>query len=496
MNLLHISGIVIIACLLAVGGHYMRALVHTRREARLAILEREQKFRRLAEATFEGIIVHREGLIIDVNPAFARLFGYTHAEAVGMGVGEVLNTGPTAESTPDVGISLTTVPTELRGHRQDGSTFPVEARGREYRQGDEAQVVAIRDLSEREASAKALRQSARQLRTLIDTVGGAIIQLTTDHRVVEWNHAAEQLHGQIRGQVVGLDYLETCVPEQSRQQVADTFNDVLGGERCEFEQRIVSADGTQRVVCWNLTPVHDAEGETMGILACGQDITELRASHARAVAALEAKEILLQEVYHRVKNNLQVVDSLLKRQSSGLDSEQRLPLLEAQSRIRSLAGIHELLYQTSDLQRINFRTYVKRLTADLWHSYGLTQHCVRLSLTIDDIRLGLESAIPCGLILNELITNSLKYAFPVGQGGTIVIDFHAASDGLLALSYADSGCGSNDRPTEQNRGFGLTLVHDLVYQLGGTFEQSDGTSAAVAFRFPPGPDDLTPERPT
>lgn len=198
------------------------------------------------------------------------------------------------------------------------------------------------------------------------------------------------------------------------------------------------------------------------------------------------KEILLKEIHHRVKNNLQIISSLLYLQSRGIHDESIIELFEdSQNRIKSIALVHERLYQTQGMARIQLDSYIQELTAHLFHACGAKADTICLRLDIDDISLGLDTAIPCGLILNELVSNALKYAFPTRQEGTIHIAIHRNPEDTLTLTVRDDGIGLPEeidfRHTES---LGLQLVTMLVTQLQGTIalHAQQGTAFVISFR--------------
>ena len=201
--------------------------------------------------------------------------------------------------------------------------------------------------------------------------------------------------------------------------------------------------------------------------------------------SLKEKEVLLKEIHHRVKNNLQVVSSLLSLEAGRTKDEKLVQSLkESQARIRSMALIHEKLYQSRDLSRVDFEGYVRNLAVYLIRTYGTGHGAVELQLDVADIRLGIDRAIPCGLILTELITNSLQYGFPDSRGGTITVELRPDGNGGLQLSVHDNGVGLPDNlDIAKSDSLGLQLVSTLTLQLGGQLEidRSDGTRFSITF---------------
>ena len=203
-----------------------------------------------------------------------------------------------------------------------------------------------------------------------------------------------------------------------------------------------------------------------------QEIHERQQAEEQVKASLAEKEVLLREIHHRVKNNMQVISSMLDLQADTLQDEQVRDLFkESQHRIKSMALIHEHLYQTPDLARIDFVDYVESLTSHLLRSYGIKGGAVTLHLDIASIYLSIETAIPCGLIINELVSNALKYAFPDDQGGDISIELQPKAAQDLRLVIRDNGVGlPSDMDFRQSRSLGMTLVMTLVKQIRGVME--------------------------
>jgi len=201
---------------------------------------------------------------------------------------------------------------------------------------------------------------------------------------------------------------------------------------------------------------------------------------------LNEKEVLLKEIHHRVKNNLQIISSLLNLQSNQIKDTGTLRVLrDSQARVRSMALIHEKLYQSKSLAKINFGEYVQSLSKDLFRSYQRMLGNIQLNVQVDEVSLDLDYAVPCGLILNELMTNALKYAFPNGRNGSILVELRAGSDQTLSLKVADDGVGlPAGLDILQNNSLGLQLINSLVKQIDGTLvvETSSGAAFQVSFK--------------
>lgn len=214
--------------------------------------------------------------------------------------------------------------------------------------------------------------------------------------------------------------------------------------------------------------------------------TEQKLKNKLLTQALKEKEILLKEVHHRVKNNMQVISSILNLQSSYVKDSYALSLLkDCQNRIKSMAFIHESLYQNKNLTEVNFAEYISSLTKNLVHSYSTEIKNIKLLLNLKNVYLNLDASISCGLILNELISNSLKYAFPNNKAGIIFVNL-SVKDKLVNIEIGDNGIGINENlDIKKTPTLGLQLVNTLVEQINGKIivERKNGTKFNIEFNI-------------
>jgi two-component sensor histidine kinase len=225
-----------------------------------------------------------------------------------------------------------------------------------------------------------------------------------------------------------------------------------------------------------------------------QDITERKKAEEQIKASLNEKEVLLKEIHHRVKNNMQVISSLLNLQTKHIKDQQLIDIFkDCQNRIKSMALIHEELYRKKDLARVDFSEYTRTLSSRILKSYEIYTDRVLLKTIMNNVSLGVDKAIPCGLIINELLSNSLKYAFPFlkegdghGEGGLkgeICINFSPVNN-KYELVYSDNGVGlPEDLDFRNTKSLGLQLVNSLTQQIGGVIEldRSKGTEFKITF---------------
>jgi len=222
------------------------------------------------------------------------------------------------------------------------------------------------------------------------------------------------------------------------------------------------------------------------IVMVARDITERKEFENALKSSLNEKEVLIREIHHRVKNNMQIISSLLNLQKQYVNDEEAVNVLkESQNRVKSMAMIHEKLYKSRNFSEINFADYIRSLVSDLFYSYGVDSNRVKTIILLEEVMMGLETAIPCGLIVSELVTNTLKYAFPHQEKGEFKIELHSDSDGFYDLIISDDGVGMPENINfDETDTLGLQLVNSLVNQLEGTIELSrdKGTKFNIKFK--------------
>ena len=245
-----------------------------------------------------------------------------------------------------------------------------------------------------------------------------------------------------------------------------------------FARRLASGDLEQRVEL--------KSNDELGDLASSlNEMAEELAESLDRKNELREKDILLREIHHRVKNNMQILTSLLRLQSRKL-SEPKLKAImqESEGRIRSMGLIHEKLYQSNSLSEIDFGGYARTLTGELRRMYSGSNAGVEIKLDTDDVKLGLDTALPCGLIVNELVSNSLKYAFPEGRSGEVVVKLRSLDEGGYEMVISDNGVGlaEGEKP-EREGSLGMRLVTMLTEQLNGQIQTTNGTGLTSTIQF-------------
>ena len=234
------------------------------------------------------------------------------------------------------------------------------------------------------------------------------------------------------------------------------------------------------------TAIRRPDGRPYRVVGTDTDITERRHAEEALRASLQEKDLLLKEVHHRVKNNLQIISSLLSLQAARVRDQAVLEVFEhSQARVRAMALIHERLYQSGGFSRIDFAEYVSALTGAMFASAAVTPDLVRLKADVTSAPLSIEKAIPCGLILNELVSNCLKHAFPGGRRGLIHVRLTEDAPGQMLMVVADDGTGLPEGLDFRNtESLGLQLVNTLVRQIHGAIRVETGPGTRFEIRFP------------
>lgn len=234
------------------------------------------------------------------------------------------------------------------------------------------------------------------------------------------------------------------------------------------------------------TPLYDDDGNVMGSVHVARDITERKIMEEQLEQALEDKDILMKEIHHRVKNNLMIMASLLNMQSRYIKDEVARDIFkDSQSRAKTMALIHEKLYQSKELKKVDVQDYMESLSRDIYQAYINDPQRIQLSLDLEPHMLDINTVIPLGLILNELLTNTFKYAFPGEAEGMVKVRFIEKENKEFLLEVADNGVGlPADFSLKKTESLGMRLIHSLTEQIKGELEISAEHGTQIRIKFP------------
>lgn len=335
----------------------------------------------------------------------------------------------------------------------------------------------IEDITVRKKAEEALRDSEEKFRTIVSNAHAVIFMVDQNGTFLLSEGKGLEALGLKPGQVVGMSAFEIY---KDIPKIKNGIKKALAGT---FNTKEIKVNDMYFDTFYS--PYKNADNKLIGVIGMSIDITERKQAEAKLLKSLQEKEILLKEIHHRVKNNLQIIISLLNLQAARIKDEQTVKAYqESKNRIYSMALVHEKLYQSADFSEIRFKGYIESMIRELFRVYEISG-IISLNLHIDDISLGIDKAIPCGLIINEILSNSLKHAFPNDRKGQIDISFVNMQEHIYEFSIKDNGIGIPDKiDIRETNSLGLQLIRILTRQIDGqlTLERNNGTAFKIAFK--------------
>lgn len=516
-----------------------------RYQAEQSLQENEERFRTLIENALDIIVVlDLDGTLQYVSPSIERILGYRPTDSIGKNAFNSIHPDDRAtvqevfQTIAQTSNQIST--TELRFKHQDDSWCILEAVCKRFVESDHIVrvVVNARDVSERkriederkraeaelqqlnqaldlkvqertqdlERSESLLREREQSFRALAENTPDIVARFDRNLRHLYVSPSVQLVTGLSTDRFIGKTNQELGMPAHLVKNWDECLQTVFTtGQPTQIEFSLQTVDGIRHYQS-KLVPEFALDGSIRSILTTARDITALKQAAIQQStlserlqtelqerqkiedqlrASLQEKEILLREVHHRVKNNLQLVSSLLNLQANIIDNPELLkPFTESQQRVKTMALIHEKLYQSDNLAKINFAEYVQALMEDLFQSHQSHTPTISFCLKVTPVELPVDVVIPCGLIINELVSNSLKYAFPGKTAGEIKILFAPANQQQYTLIVSDNGIGMPDSIDFcQSSSLGLQLVCTLTQKLRGTIEldRTNGTAFNITF---------------
>jgi PAS domain S-box-containing protein len=428
--------------------------------------------------------------INEFNTAAESTFGYSKEEVLGKNLSILFSDEHEMDKVIDRITGQGSLANEIINRKKDG-TFFISFLSASVLKNERGEIVGAmgvsRDITAIKKAEEELRLSEERHRAIYDQAYIGIARIAKMGRFLLVNERLCDMLDYSSEELYKKTFYELGLPEEVEEGLVD-WDQLLSGKIKNFsrEQTYVRKDGELLSANVTVSLVRDSNDNPNYFVAVFEDITERKEYERQLEESIKEKEVLLKEVHHRVKNNMQVISSILNLQSSYISDENALAILrESQDRIKSMSFVHESLYQSKTLSEVNFAEYIQNITRNLYHSYGRPEGGIDLEFELENLYLNLDTSIPCGLIINEIVSNSLKYAFHGREKGKIKIEFSKLSDGRLKLIVSDDGIGlAEDFDIENAESLGLQLVTTLITQVSGELEidVSRGTKFNIVFK--------------
>lgn len=489
--------------------------ISKRKQAQSKLIRSEHNYKKLVEILPDGLVLHDHGTIIYANPEAIKLFDceksdeiigkqlidYVHPEdrkSVQNRIDKVQDNRDKVDYREGKLITkldrIKTVEACHIPYIMDGKPV-VKMVVRNISDRKRVELEKLRaelaeensrrlqlEINERKEAESKMRLAEQFTRSIIDSSLDMIYATNVDNQVTEFNQSAQNIFGYNLADSFRIKPSDLFADQEEYHKVKAALE--IDGE-FSGEIKSLTKEGREFPSFLSASVLVNQKGEIVGEMGISRDITEIKQNEQEIKDSLKEKEVLLKEVHHRVKNNMQVISSILNLQTSYVQDDYTIELLrECQNRIKSMAFIHESLYQSKDLSNIHFNSYIENLCTNLHYSYSSSDKEIGLNFDFEEVFLKLDTAIPCGLIVNELISNSLKYAFSELSEGKIDVSIKTIDDGMYRLEVTDNGKGLDpDFKVEESDSLGLQLVITLVDQIDGELEVINQNGLKFIIRF-------------
>ncbi|SMO88622.1 PAS domain S-box protein [Fodinibius sediminis] len=474
-------------------GHQL-GRVYERYNAEKNLKRSEQKFKRLFDTSFDAILILGEEELIDCNRRAEELFRCSCNELTDHALNAFFPTiQPSGEASDDIGNKKVKQAFlgedqffEWQFERQDGTCFEAEVSLIHMPlHGENCVQAIIRDITERKEKDRLLKKNMELFSQLFENAPVGLVLLDKDHSITRVNESFEEMFGYQLSELQNKDVDSFLAPPERKQEARDITSRTLQGESFQIETIRQCKDGKDVPVLIATVPV-EIDEDIIAIFGIYVDISKRKEAEQQLKEQLEEKKILLAEIHHRVKNNLAVISGLLELQKDTTEHEEAYrSLQDSQTRIQSMGLIHEQLYQMELFSSLQFDEYIQNLGESVASSFIDSSKEISISYDTEPVELEMDQAISCGLLLNELLTNAFKHAFPDHANGHIKIAVHE-EDGIVRLKVRDNGVGIPEEVKEGHNGsLGIKLIHTLTQQLGGEIEitQDNGSCFILTFEL-------------
>ena len=454
----------------------------TRERMEFALKESEERYRQIVSTTRDAIMVFdaKTRQFIEVNKACEELYGYSREEFLNMRHSDITNAPEITDESifKTIAGELQDIP--LRYHRKkDGTVFPVEISASAFTyKGQKVLCGIIRDITERKKKEEELKDYG----ILFDNISDMAYICDIEGNILFLNKVFEKLSGCKSEEFIGKSFALLFDGEDLKKAM-DLCSRTLKGESLQKEVYFKDTG----VLCeYKNLPLRNEKGKIIGVLGTARDITERKKVEEQIKASLKEKEVLLKEIHHRVKNNLQIVSSLLDMGSMQTQNQEVINLImDCRNRINSIAIVHSQLYKSELLNQIDMEQHIEELSKRLLQIYEM-EKTITLNIKPTDVSLPITRAVPCALVLNELISNSLKHAYKNGQKGKIDISIQRSDGDVFSIKVKDDGIGIPEEiDIDKTNSLGLSLVRNIVFrQLRGKLyiTRNGGTEIAIEFK--------------
>jgi len=463
--------------------------IGVRKEAEEKLHDSEHKFQQLTENISIAVFTfNMEGKFTYVNPSTTSITGFSEKELLSMKFFDIVhpehreqvmtrgfNRIKGEEVVQQYDFKIITKQGEIRWIEIFNSRTMID--------GLVVVLGTATDITDRKSADQRIRESEGKYKYLVESIEEGLVIADELENFTFYNEAARKIFGYDDQEMDTMNFQKLVSPDDFNRLKIETDNR-LKGQSSKYEIEIIRKDKEKRLISVTASPLFDKD-DYKGSIGIFVDITEIRKAGEKIKSQLHEKEVMLQEIYHRVKNNLQIISSMLKLQASYVDDEYTIQLFRnCQHRVKSMSLVHEKLYKSSDLTNISFKDYTKSLIKNLFASLNINTNRISYELDINDVNLDITIAIPCGLIINELITNALKYGFPDDKQGVIKVSMNKIDNGKLNLTVLNNGVDlPEDFDMTNLSSFGMRLVDILIDQLGAelNIERKNGVAFSITF---------------